>query len=693
MNKCILRTRILLFLTLTGLNALAVSTPTINATRNGESVNVRWGGVNASELDHYVLHSNIGTLYSGTATSYTDSQADSTSTWSYYVEAWGKDGTTARSDTVTVSSDGSSSGGSFEIEASDGTSTEGVEITWSAVGGAAGYRVVRGNNSNMDYASILVETVTGTSYTDTTATAGKTYYYWIVAKKSSGSIAGVSSPDTGYRASGSDVGGGSGRTYTATLDGVTWTYTVSKGNASVGSGNYDGPCAVPTSTTGAITIPSALGGYPVRSIGEYAFKGCSGLTSVTIPSSVTRIGYLAFWECGGLKSVTIPSSVTNIEEGTFEGCSSLTSVTIPFSVTNIEMHAFEGCSSLTSVTIPSSVTNIGMHAFQYCSSLSSIAIPSSVTSIGGYAFYGCSDLASVAISSSVTSIGSCAFMHCIGLTSLTIPNSVKSIGASAFMGCKGLTFVKLSNKLKTIEGTLFAGCDALTPVTIPSSVTAIQEHAFYNCSGLTSVTIPSSVVFVGKGAFYNCSGLTSVTIPSSVTSSDAYFKEEVFYGCTSIRSVAFPLDSKKKFLLSLLFPDAYTSITDVLISAGAKTKALGSEELKDASGITSVTISDSVTSILEDAFKSCSKMKTLSIPVALQSQVSTWQLPSTCQVIVRTTYYVKFNANGGSGTMANQSFTYGTAQKLTANAFTRTGHTFTGWAKSSSGAQAHNDDP
>jgi formylglycine-generating enzyme required for sulfatase activity len=189
--------------------ALAVSTPTINATRSGESVRVQWGGVNASELDHYVLYSNIGCLYSGTGTSYNDSQADSTSTWTYWVEAWGKDGTTAQSATVTVSSDGSSSGGgSFEIEASDGTSTEGVEITWSAVGGAAGYRVVRGNNSNMDYASILVETVTGTSYTDTTATAGKTYYYWIVAKKSSGSIAGVSSPDTGYRASGSDVGGG-----------------------------------------------------------------------------------------------------------------------------------------------------------------------------------------------------------------------------------------------------------------------------------------------------------------------------------------------------------------------------------------------------------------------------------------------------------------------------------------------------
>lgn len=94
--------------------------------------------------------------------------------------------------------------------------------------------------------------------------------------------------------------------------------------------------------------------YSVTSIGNYAFSGCSNLTSVTIPSSVTSIGTDAFRDCTGLASVTIPSSVTSIKYGTFMGCTGLTSITIPGSVKSIDYKAFEGCSSLTDVTIASS---------------------------------------------------------------------------------------------------------------------------------------------------------------------------------------------------------------------------------------------------------------------------------------------------------------------------------------------------
>ena len=173
-------------------------------------------------------------------------------------------------------------------------------------------------------------------------------------------------------------------------------------------------------------------------LGDGAFSGCSGLTSLTLPSSVTSIGDNAFSGCSGLTSLTLPSSVTWIGWDAFTGCSGLTSLTIPSGVTWIGYYAFEGCSGLTSLTIPSSVTSICGGAFRGCSGLTSLTIPSSVTSIGDWAFNGCSGLTSLTIPSSVTSIGNYAFVGCSGLKSLTIPSSVTSIGNYAFVGCSGL---------------------------------------------------------------------------------------------------------------------------------------------------------------------------------------------------------------------------------------------------------------
>ena len=145
----------------------------------------------------------------------------------------------------------------------------------------------------------------------------------------------------------------------------------------------------------------------------------------------------------------------------FYGCSGLTSLTLPSGVTSIGYRAFEGCSGLTSLTIPSGVTEIGSSAFYGCSGLTSLTIPSSVTSIGYGAFSGCSGLTSLTIPSGVTSIGDCAFLSCSGLTSLTIPSSVTSIGSDAFLGCSGLTSIYVyTKKLPKLGYYVFDGCDA-----------------------------------------------------------------------------------------------------------------------------------------------------------------------------------------------------------------------------------------
>ena len=243
--------------------------------------------------------------------------------------------------------------------------------------------------------------------------------------------------------------------------------------------------------TGDITIPSSI------KVNEVEY-------------SVTSIGDAAFSGCGGLTSVTIPNSVTTIESCAFYGCSGLTSVTIPNSVTSIESSVFHGCSGLTSVTIPNSVTSIGSDAFSFCTGLTSVTIPNSVTSIERSVFHGCSGLTSVTIPNSVTSIGNSAFTGCSRLTSVTIPNSVTSIERFAFNGCSRLTSVTIPNSVTIIRDYTFSGCSSLTSVTIPNSITIIESEAFYSCSSLTSVTIPNSVTSIYDEAFAKCSKLENV---------------------------------------------------------------------------------------------------------------------------------------------------------------------------------------
>ncbi len=171
----------------------------------------------------------------------------------------------------------------------------------------------------------------------------------------------------------------------------------------------------------------------MTSIGISAFNGCSGLTSIKVQEENanydSRENCNAIIETGsnkliaGCKNTVIPNSVTSIGNYAFSGCSGLTSITIPNSVTSIGNTAFQGCSGLTSITIPNSVTSIGESAFYGCSGLTSVTIGNSVTSIGYYAFSGCSGLTSVTIGNSVTSIGDYAFINCSGLNSVTVFNS------------------------------------------------------------------------------------------------------------------------------------------------------------------------------------------------------------------------------------------------------------------------------
>ena len=195
-------------------------------------------------------------------------------------------------------------------------------------------------------------------------------------------------------------------------------------------------------------------------IGVYAFKDCSGLTSLTLPSSVTTICEDAFYGCSGLTSLTLPSSVTSVDYYAFRGCNNLKECNCLLdsdletylarthdywtSIPVDEIKYYHNGQELTKLEIPSGVDKIGSYSFYKGVNLTSLTLPSSVTSIGSSAFEGCSGLTSLTLSSGVTSIDSYAFKGCSGLTSLTLPSSVSSIGASAFYGCSGLTSIYVS---------------------------------------------------------------------------------------------------------------------------------------------------------------------------------------------------------------------------------------------------------
>ena len=342
----------------------------------------------------------------------------------------------------------------------------------------------------------------------------------------------------------------------------------------------------------------------LNSIGSSAFSGCSGLTSVTIPNSVTSIGRNAFYECSGLTNVSIGNSVTSIGSSAFYKCSGLTSITIGNSVTSIGSYAFSGCSGLTSVTIPNSVTSIGSSAFSGCSGLTEIIIPNSVTDIGDSAFKGCS-----------------------GLTSVTIGNSVFDIGESAFEGCTSLARVNISDitewlRISFHDGNanplsnahhLYVNGTEITELTIPNSVWKIDNFAFYGYSALTSINIPNSVKEIGYWAFSGCSGLTSVNIPNSVTEIGRY----VFSGCTELMCITVASDNEdydsRNNCNAIISKDDYEDENRLI--AGCKStiipysvSIIEEGAFYNITSLTSIVIPPGVTCIDNAAFANCSEL-------------------------------------------------------------------------------------
>lgn len=353
------------------------------------------------------------------------------------------------------------------------------------------------------------------------------------------------------------------------------------------SASYSGDVIIPESVTyNDVT-------YPVTGIDWYAFNNCTGMTSVSIPSSVTQIGERAFSGCTSLKTIDLPNSISRIDREAFLA-SGLESFTIPEKITSIPEEMFNACKSLKTVIFHDKVVSIGNSSssagvFEDCTSLDNIILPQGLTSIENNTFKGCKALSNISIPNTVTSIGVNAFYQCTALKDVTIPASVKRINDRAF-AYSGLTSVSLQCDLAEMENGVFlnigtgifcstgvykselklyledfysglALClnknfnssyqsssgwrayrfyvdgEEVADFSIPEGVTTIPEHCFNGLRGVKNVGMPSTLKTIQQYAFAYCSDLESISLANSndLTAIDTY----AFRECTSLSEVTF----------------------------------------------------------------------------------------------------------------------------------------------------------
>ena len=339
-------------------------------------------------------------------------------------------------------------------------------------------------------------------------------------------------------------------------------------------------------------LKRATFGPHVTTIVERMFAGLT-LEQLTVSENITEVGNYAFTNCILPDGVVIPfSNLKKIGNDAFRGCTGLPATIDLSAIEEISSNAFQNCTSIESLTIGGGT--IGSSAFSGCTNLASITLNEGVTGIGSSNFSNLANLTTISLPSTLKTIGPDAFANCANLTIPGgLPIGLEVIDTRAFSGCKKLV-VTIPSMVKTIGQSAFSGCESLTEVTIPAGVTGLGMYTFSSCTGLTSVTIPGTLKTMSRQEFAYCSNLTTVTIENGAET--LKMASDVFYStpCTNLiidRPFEWTSTSNNQY-----FKNAEN------VTFGEHVTAIPDKGLYGSQNLNTLTMTDNVTSIGEQAF-------------------------------------------------------------------------------------------
>lgn len=264
-----------------------------------------------------------------------------------------------------------------------------------------------------------------------------------------------------------------------------------------------------------ITIPATIDGKAVKKLGSYVFASREDITAINLPEGLVEIDTSAM-AVSGITSITLPSSLKRIGTTAFKNAKSLTSCTIPEGVEFIGAEAFVG-TSITEITIPDSVTDIGYGLFWECRELLCVTVGSGITVLYEKLFEDCNKLTTVNLRGEIKTIENDVFLRCYALD-MEIPSTVEKIGDNAFSNCSSLKKIVIPDSVTELGSAAFRGCWSATEIVIGTGIKMLPQYTFQSCGSLTEVIIPRHISNLGSYAFSGCVALEFVFIPKEVVS-------------------------------------------------------------------------------------------------------------------------------------------------------------------------------